>query len=104
MPGPNAAYIPPQVLATLVLASLRVECPDLGRVIIEDWLARRDPIPISVDEGTDGYAKILDLYCLHVLPKLQQWDYAFEFLEYESELSPKTRGVWSTVIIINDCY
>ncbi|KAF9446835.1 hypothetical protein P691DRAFT_803381, partial [Macrolepiota fuliginosa MF-IS2] len=90
-PGPNAAHIPPQVLATLVLASLRVECPDLGRVIIEDWLARRDPMPIAADEGPDGYAKILDLYCLHVLPKLQQWDYASEFLEYESELSPKSR-------------
>ncbi|KXN84773.1 hypothetical protein AN958_12200 [Leucoagaricus sp. SymC.cos] len=62
--------------------------------MVEDWLARRDPTLGAVDDGTeheDGYAKILDLYCLQVLPKLNQWDYAFEFLEYESELSPKSR-------------
>lgn len=96
-PTPNTVYLPPQVLATLVLASLKVECPDFGRSMVEDWLARRDPPPTSTDEAADhedGYAKILDLYCLHVLPKLQQWDYAFEFLEYESELLPKTREVW----------
>ncbi|KAJ3565206.1 hypothetical protein NP233_g7779 [Leucocoprinus birnbaumii] len=92
--GPNAAYIPPQVLATLVLASLKLECSEFGRVMIEDWLARRDPTLGTVDGGTEheeGYAKIMDLYCLHILPKLEQWDYAFEFLEYESELSVKTR-------------
>jgi hypothetical protein len=99
--GPNAAHIPPQVLATLVLASLKVECPDFGRIMVEDWLARRDPTFRVVDDGAeheDGYAKILDLYCMHVLPKLGQLDYAFEFLEYESELSPQAREVWKSRI------
>ncbi|KAF7771597.1 hypothetical protein Agabi119p4_5908 [Agaricus bisporus var. burnettii] len=92
--SPSPAYLPSQVLATLVLASLKVECPDFGRVMIEDWLARRDPAIMAMDgesEHESGYSKILDLYCLHVLPKLQQWEYALEFLEYESELSSKTR-------------
>ena len=94
--GLNAAHIPTQVLATLVLASLKLECPDFARVMVDDWLGRREPALRSVDDGTeyeDGYAKIMDLYCLHVLPKLSQWDYVFEFLEYESELSAKTREV-----------
>jgi hypothetical protein len=94
----NPAYLPSQVLATLVLASLKVECPDFGRIMIEDWLARRDPAVVTLDDESEhesGYSKILDLYCLHVLPKLQQWDYALEFLEYESELSPRSREVCS---------
>jgi hypothetical protein len=98
MPGASAGYIPSQVLATLVLASLKVDCPDQGRVMIEDWLARREPSLTIPDDGQeDGYAKIMDLYCLHVLPKLQQWDYAFEFLEYESELETVMREVRQTL-------
>ena len=94
--GINAAHIPAQVLATLVLASIKLECPDFARIMIDDWLSRREPAIGAVDDGMepeDGYVKIIDLYCLHVLPRLNQWDYVFEFLEYESELSAKTREV-----------
>lgn len=41
----------------------------------------------------DGYDKVLELYCLHILPKLDQWDYTEEFLEYESELPVQRREV-----------
>lgn len=87
----NAAYLPPQVLTTLVYSSLRIDCPDVGRVMIEDWLSRRE-IPIG-ESRDEGYEKILELYCLHILPKLDQWDYAQEFLEYEGELLADVREV-----------
>lgn len=86
----NAAYLPSQVLTTLVYSSIKLDAADVGRVMIEDWLARREP-QYSLEE--EGYAKILDLYCIHILPRLEQWDYATEFLEYENELPERKREV-----------
>jgi hypothetical protein len=96
----NAAYLPYQVLTTLVYSSLKVDAADVGRVIIEDWLACREPrYSLDAQEGLEGegYAKILDLYCIHILPKLEQWDYAKEFLEYENEMPELKREVCDSV-------
>ncbi|PPQ95200.1 hypothetical protein CVT26_014891 [Gymnopilus dilepis] len=85
----NAAYLPTQVLTTLIYSSIKLDAPDVGRLIIEDWLARREPrYPLDgeVASEQDDYVKVLDLYCLHILPKLDLWEYAKEFLEYESEM------------------
>ena len=99
---PTAAYLPSQVLITLIYASLRIDSPDAGRTIIEDWLSRRDsllstvePLAPPEDMKKNGYEKVLELYCLQILPKLEQWDYAREFLEYEGELSHSSREVQS---------
>ncbi|KAF5393127.1 hypothetical protein D9757_001225 [Collybiopsis confluens] len=120
----DGAVLPSQVLSTLVYSSLKTDAPDVGRMMIEDWLAGRgddslasswmssssmssaeyssldgydaddsvngDSPGASLESG-DGYSKILELYCLQVLPKLEQWEYATEFLEYESELDPESR-------------
>ncbi|KAF9466623.1 hypothetical protein BDZ94DRAFT_1251378 [Collybia nuda] len=78
------SYLPSQVLITLIYSSLRIDCPDVGRGMIEDWLSHRE---VATGETKDeSYEKILELYCLYILPKLDQWDYATEFLEYEGEL------------------
>jgi len=92
------SYLPSQVLTTLVYCSLKVGTPDFARVMIEDWLARREPYDSSSGQSQgnisgDGYDKVLELYCLHILPKLGQWDYTKEFLEYESELPVRRREV-----------
>ena len=93
----NAAYLPYQVISTLVYCTLKIDAPDVGRIVIEDWLARREPhyslerSPEKLEGG--GYEKTLELYTLHILPKLEQWDYAKEFLEYESELTSQRREV-----------
>jgi len=71
--------------------------PDVGRMIIEDWLSRRDPQDDGV-RNRDAYDKVLELYILHILPKIGQWDYAKEFLEYESELPAARRDVCSFFI------
>ncbi|KAI0822501.1 hypothetical protein BC628DRAFT_1327051 [Trametes gibbosa] len=81
---PSSAFLPAQILVTLVLASLKIDCNDVGRSIIEDWLARHGQE--DVPDDSKGYAKVLELYCLHVLPRLQDWDYAEDFLTYEREL------------------
>ena len=94
----NAAYLPYQVISTLVYCTLKIDAPDVGRIVIEDWLARREPHyslerPPRKLEGDGGYEKTLELYTLLILPKLEQWDYAKEFLEYESELTSERREV-----------
>lgn len=76
--------------------------------MIEEWLARR-PIQRAASPnfpatgnalrngkriaGDDGYAKVVDVYCLHVLPRLGDWEYALEFLKYETELPEEKRSV-----------
>lgn len=86
---PSAAFLPHQILVTLVLASLKTACPEVGRQIIEDWLAKRSPS----SQDLEGYTKVMELYCLQVLPALEEWDYASEFLQYEPDLPSDTRQV-----------
>lgn len=88
---PTSAYLPAQILVTLGLASLKLGCPDIGRGIVEDWLARRSQLTMTTDH--EGYAKVLDLYCLQILPRLEEWDYAADFLQYERELSKHSHDV-----------
>ncbi|KAF8896160.1 hypothetical protein BD779DRAFT_1433639 [Infundibulicybe gibba] len=92
LPHAAAAYLPPQVLVTLVYSSLKLGCADIGRTMIEEWLARRD----AGDPAGEGYAKVLELYTLQVLPELQEWEYAKEFLEYEAELTLYARQTLKT--------
>lgn len=64
--------------------------------MIEEWLSRRHILcfsPEVADAMGQGYQKVLELYCLQILPKLEQWDYAREFLEYEGELLSNAREV-----------
>ncbi|KAI0342700.1 hypothetical protein BDW22DRAFT_1357166 [Trametopsis cervina] len=86
---PRSTFLPHQVLTALVFSSIKLDCFDVGRGMIEDWLARRTPG--STKESLSGYTQIMELYCLHVLPKLEEWQYAEEFLQYETELGHGTR-------------
>ncbi|KZT02282.1 uncharacterized protein LAESUDRAFT_738864 [Laetiporus sulphureus 93-53] len=86
---PTAAFLPAQILVTLVLASLKLGCTQVGRGMVEEWLARRGGEEGA--EDAEGYAKVLELYCLHVLPRLEEWDYAEEFIQLEMELPLETR-------------
>ncbi|KAI0707131.1 hypothetical protein C8Q76DRAFT_800489 [Earliella scabrosa] len=85
----TSAFLPGQILVTLVLASLKLDCPEVGRGMIEDWLAKHGQ-EVDADDPK-AYAKVLELYCLHVLPRLQDWEYAEDFLTYERELPHDVR-------------
>lgn len=87
----TSAFLPGQILVTLVLASLKLDCPEVGRSMIEDWLAKHGQ-EVDADDPK-AYAKVLELYCLHVLPRLQDWEYAEDFLTYERELPHNVRQV-----------
>lgn len=89
--APSSAFLPSQILVTVVLSSLKLDCPTIARGIIEDWLAKYGQEGTPADP--DGYGKVLELYCLHVLPRLQDWDYAEDFLKYERELPSNIREV-----------
>lgn len=65
----------------------------------EDWLSRRvPPVEDGLESEEGGYDKVLEIYCLLVLPKLEQWDYAKEFLQFESELSEPRREVYPSLL------
>ncbi|KAJ7745490.1 hypothetical protein DFH07DRAFT_833774 [Mycena maculata] len=87
----TAANVPSAVIITLVYASLKLDAPDAGRAVIEQWFAARQlQHPLLEDEG-GGYTKAVEAYVLHLLPRLEQWEYAAEFLAYESELPVDVR-------------
>lgn len=88
----SSRYLPSQVVVTLVLASMKLNAPEVGKGMVEDWLAVRGD-PEAVVEGGDGYEKILELYCLHLLPRLEEWDLAAEFLQYEGGLDVARKQV-----------
>ena len=56
-----------------------MDVPDVFRLVMED--------------SEEGYEKTLELYTLHIVPKLEQCEYAKEFLEYDSELTSQRREV-----------
>ncbi|KAG9315029.1 hypothetical protein JVU11DRAFT_4141 [Chiua virens] len=89
---PSSAFLPHQVLITQVASSIKVNCPQIGREITEDWLSNRGQYDYIPSTG-EAYEKVLELYFLHVLPRLEEWDYAKEFLAYEVELLPSKRTV-----------
>jgi hypothetical protein len=89
-PTSNPAFLPAQVLVTLALSSSKIGCPAAGRGIIEEWLACRIPTAVSAE---DGYDKVLEVYCLSILPALGEWSYAKQFLGYETELPAQSRQV-----------
>ncbi|KAJ7647536.1 hypothetical protein FB45DRAFT_1052001 [Roridomyces roridus] len=94
----KAAHIPSAVILTLAYSSLKLESPEAGRVVVEDWLASRQFSVVAEEDA--NYRKAVEAYCLHVLPQLEQWEYAREFLEYESELPPDAREAFKSSLAV----
>ena len=73
--------------------------------MIEDWLARRGHNEDeSNEEGKEEYEKVIEMFICHVLPRLEQWDYAEEFLKYETELSFVKREVSFSYYFLDHIY
>ena len=90
---PSPYFLPHQILVTLILASLRLGCPEVGKSMIEEWLTRCVSETFPSNDVRLGYIKIMDLYCLHILPRMEEWEYAEDFLRYERLLDESMRQV-----------
>ncbi|EIN09962.1 hypothetical protein PUNSTDRAFT_66832 [Punctularia strigosozonata HHB-11173 SS5] len=88
--SPNPGFLPAQILLTLVLSALKLSCADGGRTMAEDWLSRRVEVDTTASDE-EGYRKVVEIYVLEILPRLEQWGYAREFLAWQRELSPEVK-------------
>jgi hypothetical protein len=58
---------------------------------------------VALNHGVHGekdplitnYERLVELYVIHVLAKLNEWDYAAELLQYNSVLSDQTKKVYT---------
>ena len=82
------------MINTLVLASMKFNVPEVGRgEMVEDWFSGRGNPEEGSSEDEDGYEKIIELCCHHLLPRLDEWDLAAEFLQHEGELNMAKKQV-----------
>jgi hypothetical protein len=80
---------------------LKVQCPNLARAFAEDWIARRvqRDLVVSPQEEEGGYVKVIELYTMHILPRLEEWDYAEEFLNMNEELEKSQKRVRQSLYV-----
>ena len=97
---PSIGKVPDQVVLLLVVSAVKLGEVHLAKEWVEDWLVRRDASSTSSSPSImDGsltptsYERIVDVYILHVLPRLGLWDDATEFMRYESEMNEDTKEV-----------
>ncbi|KAG0702316.1 hypothetical protein DFH29DRAFT_1079544 [Suillus ampliporus] len=68
---PRSFEVPHQILITLVASTLKIDCPDIGRKITEDWLSKCGQYDFVPSTG-EPHHKVLELYCLHAPRKFQR--------------------------------
>jgi hypothetical protein len=114
--GTNPAILPPSLISTLLLASLKVQpthpALDFAHHLAEDWLsALPDSLleeisraPEKGSEGSaeqrkrvegirEGYLKVTELFVGEVLVKEGEWEMARSFLEGEGVMGSKRKEV-----------
>ncbi|PVG04299.1 hypothetical protein CPB86DRAFT_722082 [Serendipita vermifera] len=92
----SITYVPDQVVLLLVVSAVKLDEIRLAKEWVEDWLVRRNMTSASLSPEGDStpvssYERIVDVYILHILPRLGLWDDAREFLRYESEMSEEAK-------------
>jgi hypothetical protein len=76
---------------------LHSHCPDqsITQKRIETWLGAA-PSPLSQDEDPKSMlqrSKITEIYVLHVLPRVEEWEYAREFAQMSPDIDDEQREV-----------
>ncbi|KAF9285912.1 hypothetical protein BGZ68_003397 [Mortierella alpina] len=106
-----------QVMVPLVLLCINQKLFALGRQIVEAYLATipegmlihletaagvalapAGPGSNGKDPLMTNYERLVELYLIHVLAKLGEWDYAAEFLQYNSVLSETSKKTYSKIL------
>ncbi|KAG8868046.1 hypothetical protein FRC20_004282 [Serendipita sp. 405] len=95
--------VPDTVVLLLIVSALKLEEVNTAKDWVEEWLMSRNPQredtidpQINASDATNSppmtsYERIIDIYVLHVLPRLDLWDDAVEFLRYESEMREEVK-------------
>ncbi|KAL1915971.1 uncharacterized protein VTP21DRAFT_6359 [Calcarisporiella thermophila] len=97
----DLSFIDSELVVVCVLLSLNENVPVVGREIVEAWLASLpDEEMEKMENGQEreGYEKIVELFVLHVLARLEEWDYAKEFLHYNEVISPDKKKVYENTL------
>ncbi|KAG0212084.1 hypothetical protein BGX28_006845 [Mortierella sp. GBA30] len=106
-----------QVMVPFALLCINQKLFALGRQIVETYLATipegllihletaagvalapGGPSGDSKDPLIINYERLVELYVIHILAKLGEWDYAAEFLQYNSVLSETTKKTYSKIL------
>ncbi|WVQ82277.1 hypothetical protein IAT38_004405 [Cryptococcus sp. DSM 104549] len=117
---PSPALLPPQLISTLILASLKLRpltpCLDFAHQVTETWLAdlpdafilaispsaatagsarkrsKGDAVERKlVESAREGYLKVVELFVGEVLSREGEWEMARGFLEGESVMGSKRK-------------
>ena len=79
--------------------------PKVAQLRVEEWLAAvPPPYPLQSSQiagltngerssGKDWYGKVLELYCLSILPRNEEWDFATTFIGMNEYLSQSKKQV-----------
>ncbi|KAJ3286134.1 hypothetical protein HK104_009166 [Borealophlyctis nickersoniae] len=89
--------IPAEITICGIFLHLKRQSFGAARDLIELWLAEQsDAFFMAVAEGTppfaQNYERIVELYVLHVLPKLGDWHSAEQFLQFNDVLSEERKS------------
>ena len=108
-PSPEPRLLPPSLVATLLLASLKLSLP-FAHHLAESWLALLPDsliLAISpycrpeqkatdihrVEAAREGYLKVVELFVGEVLAREGEWEMARGFLDNETVMSSKRKEV-----------
>ncbi|KAJ1997675.1 hypothetical protein GGI04_005311, partial [Coemansia thaxteri] len=93
--GGHAADVDSEVLVPAVLLALKLRDAGAARDIVEAWLpsrAARDPDHALLEpQQQASYLRVCELYALHILPQLAEFDAARAFLCSTPLISPHAR-------------
>lgn len=119
--GATAHLLPPQLVSTLILASLKLSpqrsALDFAHSMTESWIASlpdslilsisptssyrpKDPIERKrVESAREGYLKVVEFFIGEVLSREEEWEMARGFLEGEVVMSSKKKEVRTIIPI-----
>ncbi|KAG0222297.1 hypothetical protein B0O80DRAFT_500100 [Mortierella sp. GBAus27b] len=104
-----------QVMVILTLLCIDQKLYPLARQIVEAYLATipegmlihlETAAGVAISRGEHGekdplitnYERLMELYLLHVLTKLDEWEYVADLVQYNSVLSDHTKQTYSKIL------
>ncbi|KAI9017134.1 hypothetical protein BC832DRAFT_617756 [Gaertneriomyces semiglobifer] len=98
--GGSLEYVPADVLCAGILLLQRQRLHTVSRDTIELWLLHKSRNDANnQDDESHNYERLIELYCLHVLPSLGDFDGAKQFLEWNDRLSMQRRALYMEKLV-----